>query len=209
MTNEAEKPEFWEASFVDKQAMWGFEPAASAVLTRDLFVEQGVENVLVPGIGYGRNAQLFRAAGMSVTGIEISRTAIELARQHYGPEMAIHHGSVADMPFDARRYDGIFCYALIHLLDGGARAKLIRDCYAQLADNGYLVFTAISKAAPTYGQGQRLGPDRYEVFPGVAMFFYDQESVAAEFGPFGLFEIQEVSENYPFLLIKCRKGEAG
>jgi hypothetical protein len=38
MVNENEKPEFWEAAFDEKQEMWGFEPAKSAVLTKDFFV---------------------------------------------------------------------------------------------------------------------------------------------------------------------------
>lgn len=197
--------EFWEANFIEKQEMWGFTPAQSALLTKDFFVEKAVNNVLIPGIGYGRNAKIFMDQGMQVTGIEISKTAIELARKHYGAGMTIFHGSVTDMPFDTNSYDGIFCYALIHLLDDAERKKLIRDCYDQLSEGGYMVFTAISKAAPTYGRGLKLGKDRYEVFRGVNMFFYDRESIEAEFGDAGLFEIQEVTENYPFFLIRCKR----
>jgi len=203
MTNE--KPEFWEKSFIEKKEMWGFEPAKSAVLAKDFFLQQAVKNVLIPGIGYGRNAQIFRDNGMAVTGIEISQTAIDMARKHYGNGMTIYHGSVTDMPYDEHLYDGIFCYALIHLLDSNEREKLIRDCYNQLAENGCMVFTVISKEAPTYGQGEAIGKDRFEMFGGVKMFFYDRESINAEFGDAGLFEISEVTENYPFFLIKCRK----
>lgn len=207
MKNETEKPEFWEKSFVEKQEMWGFEPSKSAVLAKDFFVEKLVKNILIPGVGYGRNAQVFKDNGIAVTGIEISKTAIEMAEKHYGTDMIIYHGSVTDMPFDPNQYDGIFCYALIHLLDSGERKKLITDCYDQLADNGYMVFTAISKKAPTYGQGKFISTDRYEIFDGVNMFFYDRESINVEFGEAGLFEIAEVTENYPFFLIKCRKGQ--
>ncbi len=203
MTNE--KPEFWEKSFTEKQEMWGFEPAQSAVLTRDYFLQHGVKNVLVPGLGYGRNAQLLRESGMKVTGIEISQTAINMARKHYGNEMTIYHGSVTDMPFDNKKYDGIFCYALIHLLDAGDREKLIRDCYAQLNTGGYMFFAVISKDAPTYGTGNYLSKDRYAMFGGVNMYFYDRESIQAEFGHAGLFDVSEVRENYPFYLIKCPK----
>ncbi|MBL0913225.1 MAG: class I SAM-dependent methyltransferase [Bacteroidia bacterium] len=205
MTNETEKPEFWESSFLEKQEMWGFEPAKSALLTKDLFLRENVKQVLIPGIGYGRNAQIFRDNGMEVTGIEISATAIEMARKHYGPGMTIYHGSVCDMPFDNKRYDGIFCYALIHLLDADQRQKLIRDCYAQLAENGCMVFTMITKDAQTYGKGTLISKDRYELHPGVQMYFYDREAVQAEFGDFGLFEITEVNENFPFFIVKCRK----
>jgi SAM-dependent methyltransferase len=197
--------EFWESAFLDKQEMWGFEPAKSAVLARDLFVEHSIQDVLIPGIGYGRNAQIFIEAGMNVTGIEISMTAIEMARKHYGDAMTIFHGSVTDMPFDNRIYDGIFCYALIHLLDEHERKKLIHDCYTQLADNGYMIFTVISTEAPTYGKGTPIGKDRFELFGGIQMFFYTRASIEEEFGDYGLIEIIDVKENFPFFLIKCTK----
>jgi len=206
MSIENEGPEFWEKSFIEKQEMWGFEPANSAILTKDFFLKNSISNILIPGIGYGRNAQLFVENGMRVTGIEISKTAIEIARKHYGKDMTIYHGSVTDMPFDNAQFDGIFCYALIHLLSSDEREKLIRDCYNQLAEGGYMVFSAISKEAPTYGQGKRIGKDCYEMFGGVNLFFYDSESIEAEFGNFGLFEVTKVTENYPFFLIKCKKG---
>ena len=152
MINETEKTEFWEKSFIEKQEMWGFEPSNSAILTNNFFLQKSVKNILIPGIGYGRNAQIFRDNGITVTGIEISQTAIEMARKHYGTDMTIYHGSVTAMPYDKCQYDGIFCYALIHLLDSSEREKLIRDCYSQLAENGYMVFTAISKEAHTYGK---------------------------------------------------------
>ncbi|UXX79137.1 class I SAM-dependent methyltransferase [Reichenbachiella carrageenanivorans] len=198
--------EFWEENFVEKQEMWGLEPAYSAVLTKDLFVEKGLKNILIPGVGYGRNAQVFCDSGMTVTGIEISKTAIEMARKHYGEQMTIYHGSVSDMPFDSIKYDGIFCYALIHLLDQSEREKLIRGCYHQLSTQGYMVFTAITKGAPTYGKGKQVGKDRYEIHKGVQMYFYDKASVQAAFENVGLFEIVEIEENQPFYLIKCKKS---
>ena len=206
MTNDNDKTEFWESSFIEKQEMWGFEPSNSAILTKDFFVEKSIKNILIPGIGYGRNAQIFKDKGITVTGIEISKTAIEMAEKHYGNEMTIYHGSVTDMPFDQCKYDGIFCYALIHLLDSNEREKLIRDCYDQLSENGYMVFTAISKEAQTYGKGKFLSKDRYEILDGVSLFFYDRASIQDEFGEAGLFEIIEITENFPFFLIKCKKS---
>jgi len=199
--------EFWEQAFKDKQEMWGLEPAKSTVLTKDFFVEHKVKNVLIPGIGYGRNAQIFIDNGMSVTGIEISQTAIDLAQKHFGNKLKIYHGSVTEMPFDDKLFEGIFCYGLIYLLDKNERAKLIQDCFNQLTENGLMVFTAITKDAQTYGQGTQISRDRFELFGGVKIFFYDKQSIEEEFGNTGLFEITEVMENYPFHLIKCRKSK--
>ena len=186
--------EFWEDNFIEKQEMWGLEPSKSALLVKDFFVEKSIKNILIPGIGYGRNAQVFRDNGITVTGIEISQTAIDLAVKHYGTDLKIYHGSVADMPFDNHKYDGIFCYALIHLLDRNEREKLIRDCYNQLSENGYMVFTAITKEAHTYGKGKFISKDRYEIFDGVQMYFYDKEAIHAEF-----------DESFTFFMIKCKK----
>ncbi len=109
------------------------------------------------------------------------------------------------MPFDEKLYDGIFCYGLIYLLDKEERAKLIQDCFNQLTEDGYMFFTAITKDAQTYGQGTQLSKDRFEMFGGVKIFFYEKQSIEEEFGNTGLFEITEVTENYPFYLIKCGK----
>ncbi|MFA5670358.1 MAG: class I SAM-dependent methyltransferase [Balneolaceae bacterium] len=197
--------EFWEKSFIDNQEMWGFEPAKSTVLTNDFFIEQNVKNVLIPGIGYGRNAQIFRDNGMTVTGIEISKTAIDLAHKHFGSDLLIHHGSVTEMPFDNSLYDGIFCYALIHLLDKNERIKLIQDCFNQLAENGVMVFTTVTKQAQIYGRGTRVAKDQFKISDGLKMFFYDRETIQEEFATAGLFEIKEVNDVYPFYLIKCKK----
>jgi len=198
--------EFWEEAFRDKKEMWGFEPAKSAILTKDFFLEKGIRNVLIPGIGYGRNAQIFIENGMTVTGIEISQTAIDLAQMHFGSELKIHHGSVTEMPFDDKFYNGIFCYGLIYLLDKDERAKLIHDCFNQLTEDGFMIFTAITKDAQTYGQGTHAGKDRFEMFGGVKIFFYDKETIEEEFGNAGLFEVTVVNENYPFYIIKCKRG---
>lgn len=205
--------EFWEATFIENKIMWGFEPSDSAMVTKDFFIEKKARDILIPGIGYGRNAKVFIDNGINVTGIEISKTAIDLGRQN-GIDISIFNGSVADMPFDNKLYHGIFSYALIHLLSNSEREKFIKDCYNQLKPNGYMIFTTISKEAPMFGKGKQLGKDYFEIMEGVKMFFYDSDSVKEEFGKYGLIEVSEVVEphkNMPnkppfkFIMVKCQK----
>ncbi|HTO16294.1 MAG TPA: class I SAM-dependent methyltransferase [Edaphocola sp.] len=198
--------EFWEKAFKDKQEMWGFSPAKSTLLVNNFFIKQNVKSVLIPGIGYGRNAKIFKDNGMNVTGIEISQTAIDLAQKHFGKDLTIYHGSVTEMPFDKNLYDGIYCYALIHFLDKKERGKFIQDCLNQLTANGCMVFATISKKAQIYGHGTFIKKDRYELFSGLKMFFYDEESIQEEFSNAGLFDILEVDDVYPFYLIFCKKA---
>jgi SAM-dependent methyltransferase len=203
--NDNKKPEFWETAFIERGEMWGLEPCNSARLAKDYFVQRLVKTVLIPGVGYGRNAQPFIESGMNVTGIEISQTAIDMNRKLYGSSMKIYHGSVCDMPFDDKVYDGIFCHALIHLLDESEREKLISDCFSQLGEGGCMVFSAISKQAETYGTGKFISKDRWEIFEGVKMYFYGRDSITAEFTKAGLVEIIDINEGSPFFLIKCLK----
>ncbi|MCI4250612.1 MULTISPECIES: class I SAM-dependent methyltransferase [Bacillus] len=206
--------EFWESSFIEKQTMWGFEPTESAIFTKDFFLEKNVKNILVPGIGYGRNAKVFIDNGINVTGIEISKTAIDLAKQHGLEDISIYHGSVNEMPFDNKSYDGIYSHALLHLLNKQEREQFIKDCYNQLKPGGYIVFTTVSQKAPMFGKGKQLDKDYFEIMEGVKMFFYNSESIKRDFNKYGLVQVSEIDEpnkhmeNKPsinFLMIKCQK----
>lgn len=208
---------FWDIIFEKEKTNWGFTPADSAIRTKDFFLLKNIKNILIPGIGYGRNAKIFYDNGINVEGIEISKKAIELAKSENGLDINIYHGSVTEMPFDNKKYDGIFCYALIHLLNKDERKIFIQNCYNQLMPKGYMIFTIASKKASMYGSGRLLSKDRYEMQKGLNVFFYDSESVRQEFSEYGLVEFNEIDEpikhmeNEPplkLILVKCKKEDS-
>lgn len=206
--------EFWEEMFRKIGTIWQFEPANSATFARDLFAENRLRKILVPGVGYGRNAKLFVESGFDVTGIEISETAIRLAREN-GLDFQIHHGSVTQMPFDHQVYDGIFCYALIHLLNQNERRQFLKNCSDQLREGGLMVFITVSKGyTRLHGLGKEISKDRFRIDNGLKVFFYDSVSVEREFGRFGLIEYTEIEEpvkhmpneeSMKFWMVVCRK----
>jgi len=67
---------FWEKIFEKEKTNWGFTPSDFAILTKDFFLIKKIKNILIPGIGYGRNAKIFHDNGINVEGIEISKIAI-------------------------------------------------------------------------------------------------------------------------------------
>lgn len=211
-----EMHDFWDSAFIRNQTMWGHTPAASAVYAKDFLVRQGVENVLIPGIGYGRNAGIFIENGIEVNGIEISETAIHLAQEYYGVELTVKQGSVTEMPFDSRTYQSVFCYGLLHLLTPWQREKLIKDCYNQLQDGGWMIFSVVSKTSPNYGKGRQIGDDTFEVGNGGQIFFYSEWSVQKEFEQSGLMDFFEIGEqinpetqkpDFNFFVVTCRKPQ--
>ena len=223
---------FWEASFVEKKEMWGEKAALSTNLALELLTAKwgGVFNdkrILVPGAGYGRNAKVFVEAGATVAGVEISRSAIDLACANYGAVLVeptptaivnppfpfvLYHASATEMrPLFSTggtslfQFDAIFCYALVHLLNAADRQRVIADSFDALVPGGVMVFTVVTKNAPNYGQGTQVGTDCFEMYGGVRIFFYDEESVRREFAPFGLVEVREVAETLPFYFVVCAK----
>ena len=203
-------PEFWESIYSNNDKMWGEDPANNARHVLEFFLKNNIKSVLIPGFGYGRNARVFYDAGIKVSGIEISATAIERARKYFSEEVIIHHGSVSEMPFDNERFDAVYCWSLIHLLEKADRLKLIEDCYAQLEPEGLLVFTAISIHDRRFGEGQEAGKNTFQSPNGLALYFYDEVSVREEFGNYDILELREIDEpevnpNERQWMVICRK----
>lgn len=207
--------EFWEDKFQKIGLLWSFGPSDSAIFACDLFLTNGFRKILIPGVGYGRNARLFLESGFDVTGIEISETAIRLAHEN-GLDFPVYCGSVQRMPFDKVLYDGIYCYALLHLFNQNDRRKLLKNCYNQLRPGGIMVFAVVSKNyKKLFGKGKLVSNDRFHIGKGLTVFFYDSESVEKEFGPFGLAEYTEMDEPIKhleneepmkFFQVVCRKN---
>lgn len=205
---------YWETLF-DKGRIWGSEPCTSAIIIAYFFKKYGIKKVLIPGIGYARNAPPFLRKGISIVGIEISNSAIELAKES-GCNSIIHRGSVLHMPFDDTKYDGIFCYSLLHLFNKYERHKIIESLYNQLVNHGYMFCVVVSTKAEMYGRGRLLSKNRYEITKDLKVFFYDNSSVISEFINFGLVEFYQFDEpikhikNEPHLkcyIVKCQKNK--
>ncbi|GGX26759.1 class I SAM-dependent methyltransferase [Aquimarina muelleri] len=208
--------EFWESNFQNKQTMWGAQPADATLEVKALFQKNNINKILIPGFGYGRNAKTFIDSGFDVTGIEISKTAIDLAKEHLKGNYKLYHGSIADMPFDKENYNGIFCYALIHLLNKNERKKLIQDCYDQLEKNGIMIFISLSTNDSRFGKGEKISNNTYLTKHDIELFFYDSDTLEREFRACGLVEAEEINEpvkiisdkpSQKFWKIICKKDE--
>ena len=70
-----------------------------------------------------------------------------------------------------------------------------------------MIFTAITKDAPTYGAGECIATDTFKTKDGVNLFFYDEQSIKAEFENIGLIEASIIEEQpaTKFWKIICRK----
>ncbi|WP_179352327.1 class I SAM-dependent methyltransferase [Winogradskyella vidalii] len=203
--------EFWESAFKSNDKMWGGNSTDNAKNVLKLFQKNRIKSILIPGFGYGRNAKVFYDNGLNVSGIEISKTAIERAQKYFGKDVTIHHGSVTDMPFDTACYDSIYCYSLIHLLNPVDRSKLIRACYLQLAPYGIMVFVALSSNDKRFGEGEEIEKNTFHSKHGLNLYFYDEASVKKEFRMYNIIELKEINEpeqnpNEKHWMVICKKN---
>jgi SAM-dependent methyltransferase len=171
---------FWEERYRKEGKIWGDTPSRTAHCAIDLFRKAGVRNVLIPGSGYGRNAEAFARAGFEVTGIEISDTALTLAWQGSG-KVLYHRGSVLEMPFDNSMYDGIYCFNVLHLFRKHDREVFLRRCREQLKDGGVMFFVVFSDREPSYGTGRMVEENTFESKPGREVHYYSREDLVSEF----------------------------
>jgi SAM-dependent methyltransferase len=65
--------------FENEGRIWGNSPSLTAARAEEVFRGFGARSVLVPGAGYGRNADFFSEKDCAVSGIEISEKALKLA----------------------------------------------------------------------------------------------------------------------------------
>jgi SAM-dependent methyltransferase len=171
---------FWEERFRNEGRIWGDGPSRTAVYAIELFKETGVREVLIPGSGYGRNADAFARAGFEVTGIEISKTAVSIARQG-SSKVQYHYGSVLEMPFDNVKYDGIYCFNVLHLFRKNDRVAFLQRCREQLKDGGVIFFVVFSDKESSYGTGRMVEENTFESKPGREVHYYTDEDLVSEF----------------------------
>ncbi len=189
--------DYWNNRFTQEERIWGTSPSNTAAYTLELFKKHNISKILIPGIGYGRNADLFLQNNFIVHGIEISEKAISLIKEE-NPALKIFHGSVIDMPFSNDTYDGIYCFNTLHLLIQKDRLDFINKCYTQLNNNGIAVFAVFSEKEPSYGRGSLVEESTYESKPGRPVHYFTEEDLVSHFKDFTVIEtgLMEDHENH-------------
>ncbi|WP_019911876.1 class I SAM-dependent methyltransferase [Paenibacillus sp. HW567] len=204
--------EYWSDRFAREGMIWGDQPSPTALRAREWFVEQGVQSVLVPGAGYGRNTKVF-SSDFVTYGIELSGAALELAAE-WDSKTQFTEGSALERQLDFR-VDAVYCYDVLHLFLAEERRSLITASLEQLRPGGLLYFTSFSDEDPNNGCGRQLEQGTYEYKEGkYAHFFSDAdlrthfagtEIIGTEVWEETLHSLQGESHKYILREIRARK----
>ena len=172
--------EYWDERFQTEGKIWGEKPSSTAIYALELFKREGIKSLLVPGSGYGRNTKLFSTSGFTVTGIEISQSAAEMAERH-DPTARVLRGSVLDIPLDAEIYDGIYCFNVLHLFRRSERIRFLNKCKKQLTGEGMAFFTVFSEVEPSFGKGKEIEENTFESKPGRPVHYFTEPDLLEHF----------------------------
>ena len=165
--------EYWDKRYQAEGKIWGDEPSLTARRALEIFRSNGVNKLLVPGSGYGRNTRLFSTAGFTVTGVEISMEACRLAMS-FDPETRVFNISVLDMSTLRGRYDGIYCFNVLHLFREADRRVFIRQCVKNVKENSPMFFTVFSENEESYGKGAEVEKNTFESKPGRPVHYFSE-----------------------------------
>ena len=179
--------DYWEQRYVSAGRIWGNAPSRTVEKAGDLFRREGLQRILIPGSGYGRHASYFASCGHFVTGVEISETAVALARKS-NHDICYIHGSILDIPLQKDLFDGIFCFNTLHLFLAPDRHALIRKCFYALRPGGLAFFAVFSEQDPSYGKGTQIEKNTFEATPGRPAHYFTEADLFTHFEDFQIVE---------------------
>ncbi len=189
--------DYWNNRFLKEDEIWGKTHSKTAELCLQYFTKYGIKKILIPGVGYGRNAQLFQKSGINVEGIEVSDHAIKIARNN-GLTFPIYKGSILEMPFNENTYEGIYCFNVFHLFRQDDRKKIISKCSSKLNPEGILFFVVFSEKKPSFGKGEEIEQNTFESKPGRPVHYFTDEDLRNHFNEFKILDtgLMEDPENH-------------
>jgi 2-polyprenyl-3-methyl-5-hydroxy-6-metoxy-1,4-benzoquinol methylase len=169
---------FWNERYIREQFIWGTMPSEITVLFEEYLRKNNVKDILIMGIGYGRNGKYFTEKGYNVDGIEISEEAVKIGKT-FDPKINFIKGSILP-DFDAgsnKKYDAVFCHDILQLFSENERKTIIRNCAGNCRNNGLILISCISDKDMLYGKGKKIGENTFEIKEGRVMYFSGEEQM--------------------------------
>jgi len=185
--------EYWEKRFLNGGKIWGDIPSKTAIYALELFQKHNLHKILVPGAGYGRNTKLFTDANLEVVGIEISESAINIAK-NFNPKTQFFQGSVLDMSFNDEKYDAIYSCYVLHLFLKEDRILFLKNCFKQLRTNGYVFFVVFSDKESSFGKGPQIEKNTYESKPWRPVHYFTEFDLKEHFKDYSVIETGQIEE---------------
>jgi SAM-dependent methyltransferase len=200
--------DLWTQAYRHGMTMW--QPQESIVMFAARFlkrredltrwtVKRQVARVLDLGCGNGSNARFFAQQGYQALGIDISPSAIDIARAWFAEEgltADLRVGSCLELPYEDGFVDVVVSHGVLdHLLPADALTAMA-EVHRVLRPGGLCFLTLVAVNDCEYGKGEPAGrntfilADGYE--KGLAQHYFDRQDIEALVREFTLLDLRRV-----------------
>ncbi len=188
---------YWDLRFRREGKIWGDKPSETAIYAAEVFRSHGISSVLVEGSGYGRNAEALAQRGLTVSGLELSSFAHQMATQsskQKGLAIAYSLGDLLSMPYGDAAFEGVYCFNVLHLFLEKDRKRLIGETRRVLKLGGLAVFTVFSEKDSSFGVGDEVEPNTFESRRDRPAHYFTEDDLNSHFSTFKILENRLVAE---------------
>ena len=133
----------WEQSYREKDTPWdlgGAAPPLTSLLKKEGTDFLKGQTALVPGCGYGHDAEALRRVGLQVTGLDLAPTALKSAEERYGDAVRWLEGDFLDATIvPEHSVDMIFEHTCFCAIQPEQRSDYVKSAKDWLAPGGFLL----------------------------------------------------------------------
>ena len=140
-------PEFWDNLYVEGKDYWNFKKATPALL--EFFKHPSCPatgSVLIPGAGFGYDAEAWAERGHEVLAVDFAPTAVDeldhLSRKHknlHSLDLDLFSLSPKDAKRGGQLFDIVYDYGAFSAIHPGRRDEFFEVCYKMLKDDGLFI----------------------------------------------------------------------
>jgi len=191
--------EHWESTFSLTPQMYGEEPSESGRYALERFTAAGASDVLELGAGQGRDTAMFLAAGISVTALDYTSSALEQMRSDLGDALTAGlttaaHDVREPLPLPASSMDAAYAHMLFCMaLSVAELQRLAAEVRRVLRPGGQLVYTVRHTGDAHCGAGIHHAEGVWET-GGFAVHFFDRALVDQLATGYELIDFAELEE---------------
>ncbi len=180
------------------EAEWINQPTLFAQWVIQYFPLEG--NILDVGCGQAQDARFFAERGYAVTGIDLSETGLQLARQKLPPQLQsrVHFertNIAAPLLFADLSFDVVYSHLAIHYFDHGTTEEIFSELHRVLKPGGIIAVLVNSIHDPEYGTGEKI-EDHYFKIGEFNKRFFSKESLSEFARKFQITVCDEEGETY-------------
>lgn len=181
-------------------------------------VKRPTERVLDIGCGNGNHVMYFAEQGLSAAGIDISESAIDIARERAnrrGLDVELETGSAETLQWTDDTFDLVVSDGVLDHVSFIEAKHIVDEVQRVSTPNAYIFLSLRSTADSECGRGEQVEENTYVLQEGyeegMIQHFFDRQHIAELLADYEIFDIEHIKHEYPteFTIDKSHRQSSG